>query len=237
MLKQKQHGFSAIALLVLIVVLCAVGGAGWYVYTNQKDTPTVGKSINKATQDTATEKDWCDTYEGFCLTYKTTWKVQTIDNSKTYDMTIGAQAVKITSPNGTAVIYNSGINNAQNGPGNYCGIDGENDMSAYTHERKPVPSAPNADYLWYSLNKEKKGTDNRYTFITKDYLPGNTPEGGCATMVTRKDGKDEYNITLMSTFTSKSHPGQYVILSTTDTINAADKADVEALFSSAHYIN
>jgi hypothetical protein len=54
-------------------------------------------------------------------------------------------------------------------------------------------------------------------------------------MVTRKDGKDEYNITLMSTFTSKSHPGQYVILSTTDTINPADKADVEALFASAAY--
>jgi cytoskeletal protein RodZ len=237
MIKQKQHGFSVITLLLFVVVIGAVGFAGWYVYSQQNNTKTSEISINKATQDTATEKDWCDSYEGFCFTYKTTWKVQTIDNSKTYDMTIGAQAVKITSLNGTAIIYNSGINNAQNGPENYCGIDGENDMSAYTHVRQTVASAPNVEYLWYSLNKDKKDTDNRYTFITKDYLPGNTPEAGCATMVTRKDGKDEYNITLMSTFTSKSHPGQYVILSTTDTINPADKADVEALFSSAHYIN
>lgn len=235
--KQKHHGFSAVALLLLLMILGTIGFAGWYVYTHQTEPAGPLSKTPIITEDTATEKDWCDLYESFCFTYKTTWKVQDIDNTKTYDMTIGAQAVKLTSPNGTAVIYNSGINNAQNGPGNYCGIDGENDMSAYTHIREAVATAPGTDYLYYSLNKDKKDTDNRYAFITKDYLPGNTPEGGCATMVTRKDGVDAYNITLMSSFKSKMHPGQYMIFSTTDTINIEDKADVEALFASAHYIN
>jgi uncharacterized protein YceK len=237
MIKQKQSGFSVVSLLLFIVTLSVIGAAGWYVYSQQNTTETASSKTAVVTEDTATEKEWCDLYESFCFTYKTTWKVQKIDNSKTYDMTIGAQAVKLTSPNGTAVLYNSGINNAQNGPGNYCGIDGENDMSAFVHVREAIESAPNIEYLYYSLNKEKKDTDNRYAFITKDYLPGNTPEGGCATMVTRKDGKDEYNITLMSSFGSKMHPGQYMIFSTTDTINAADKNEVEALFASAHYIN
>ncbi len=130
----KQKGFSAVILLLSLVLIVAVGFTGYYVWNTQKNKDN-SKEVAPASatkQDTKQDtppaletvyKSTCLKYEPLCLKYPENWQVQltssdTPNNASNYPN----DNLKITSGNGSVFEIQTGID----------GIGGGCDDASYT---------------------------------------------------------------------------------------------------------
>lgn len=105
--KQNQRGFTAVEALIIIVVLAAIGVAGYFVakHADTKNTPT---AITQSTQTASTTanpyagwKSYCSSVEGVCLKFPTNWTL-TVGSSANPNL-LSNQA-EITSPSGLVAV-------------------------------------------------------------------------------------------------------------------------------------
>jgi len=85
-IRKNEAGFSAVEILIVLVVVALIGGVGYFVYKNQykaktatvvpNNTSPVATSPTTQTTDTYTGwKQYCDPLKVGCLKYPTDWKV------------------------------------------------------------------------------------------------------------------------------------------------------------------
>lgn len=91
-MKNDQNGFSAIELILVLVVVILIGAVGWLVYDRQKDasqsnmnpasvsseTKEQPKEATKKTEEMAT---YTSKYGGFTLEYPTKWQITGYENN------------------------------------------------------------------------------------------------------------------------------------------------------------
>ena len=85
-MKKDQNGFSAIELILILVVVLLISAVGWLVYDRQKDAPQTTpapttvtseakeqpKEATKKTEEMAT---YTSKYGGFTLEYPAKWRI------------------------------------------------------------------------------------------------------------------------------------------------------------------
>lgn len=79
----KQHGFSHLAILLIVVVFGVIGFAGWRVYQSNQDSESTQQAAAPAAEEPAEEEGGCEAPEGytiysndeigFCFAYPTGW--------------------------------------------------------------------------------------------------------------------------------------------------------------------
>jgi len=93
-LQKNENGFSAVELVLVLVIIVLIGAVGWLVYKdNHKNTTTSAKSTSASTKSstsTSTKttttpaatnpyagwKTYCDTQSSTCLYYPSNWTAQ-----------------------------------------------------------------------------------------------------------------------------------------------------------------
>jgi hypothetical protein len=56
-MKNNQKGFSAVEALIIVVVMAAIGGIGFYIYNKQKDDDKAKKSVEHSQTEKSSEKN------------------------------------------------------------------------------------------------------------------------------------------------------------------------------------
>lgn len=90
---KNQKGFAHIFAVLIILVLAAAGGIGWYVWHNQPESKNTKASGTQSNSSPATSSDtytgW-NTFsaprEGFTIKYPPTWSVVKGYNEESYDL-------------------------------------------------------------------------------------------------------------------------------------------------------
>jgi hypothetical protein len=72
-MKKNQSGFSVVLALVLLIVLMAVGFAGWQIYSKQD---TSDQNISKQSTQTVTTLSAADSSKTFTYAYPSNWSLQ-----------------------------------------------------------------------------------------------------------------------------------------------------------------
>jgi hypothetical protein len=117
----NNKGFGLIGVLVIIVVLCAVGGAGVYVYHKNHKAKVVGSTSTAGKTSTSTKtstppapnpyagwKTCDDTADGVSFKYPSSWTVQsTSSNSNPCDFTLigSGQELFLQSPSSSGLLF------------------------------------------------------------------------------------------------------------------------------------
>lgn len=138
--EQHQNGFSVVEVLVVLVIVAALGLAGWLVYKNHhKAAPTaaVSNTSTAAAASTSPYTGWklyCDTINNGCFKYPSTWAL-TSSNAN------GLVNVGVSSPGQTVtVVYKSLISGIGNSPQSSAAfyLASTNNLSASTPALKVV---------------------------------------------------------------------------------------------------
>lgn len=106
--------------IIIIVVIALVISGGLFIVVNNKsknadtttnaqsnDSASTASTTNTTKQTTNELKEFCATDEKACFSYPTDW-VQS-NASEYYDSELNNTAVLLTSPNGTKLLYHSGV--------------------------------------------------------------------------------------------------------------------------------
>jgi hypothetical protein len=78
-MKKNENGFSAVELLIIVVVAGLIGAAGWIVYARQKDKPSNNQAAPQTTQqetkaDTSATAGWAKySLDGISFSYPADW--------------------------------------------------------------------------------------------------------------------------------------------------------------------
>ena len=122
-LTKNEKGFSAIELIMIVVIVVLIGGLGYIVYKNKHQPTkvvTVTKTVVAPTKsNTATTKDpysgWNTTtlkYEQISYKYPTNWtitdKSSAMPKSQNSCIYPGHDLITLTSPTGTQMNFNAG---------------------------------------------------------------------------------------------------------------------------------
>jgi hypothetical protein len=129
---QKQKGFSALALLLLLMIVSIVIFTGWYVWnaqrnsektlsqTNNSDIPAQSKKPAETANKEVPLKEYSNAQYGISFKYPENWKLTDNLEDKSSESPVGD--VYVVSPNETKVNFN--LN--QIGRGGSCGEGSEN---------------------------------------------------------------------------------------------------------------
>ncbi len=115
-MKINQKGFSAVELVIILVILIAIGAAGWLVYqhnhkakaTSPISTPSTTRTSSNTKKTVATQPNpyqgwlsYCSSVGGLCVKYPSNWKLADVSNQGS-----NPEEEDITSPSGDVkVVY------------------------------------------------------------------------------------------------------------------------------------
>lgn len=117
---KDEQGFSAVEVLLVLVIVVLIGVAGWFVYKNYhkttaasvtttiKSTPVKPVTPTQPVNPYAGWKTYCDSVYGYCFEYPPTWQLPSGVNTATQDCDVGG--TQVTSPDGTVVEYENDNN-------------------------------------------------------------------------------------------------------------------------------
>jgi Tfp pilus assembly protein PilE len=115
---KNQRGFAVIEAVLGVLLLAAIGAAGYFAYQNHhlKTTGTKAPVATPAASKTATTNPYADwktytsTYEQASFKYPGTWKanVQSDPSANPADGS-GAENVTLTSPGGFTLVYSDSV--------------------------------------------------------------------------------------------------------------------------------
>ncbi|HUD06300.1 MAG TPA: hypothetical protein VMR34_00265 [Candidatus Saccharimonadales bacterium] len=120
-LNNNDSGFSAVELILAIVILALIGTVGWLVYKNHHKTTSASaatvstaKPVYSSTKTTTVTnpytgwKSFCSSYGGLCLKYPSNWSLATKSVGVDPDGTIAPEPTtteaNITSPSGNVTV-------------------------------------------------------------------------------------------------------------------------------------
>ena len=121
-LKKNEHGFSAVELVLVLVIVALIGIVGWMVYKNHnKSTPatTVSETTSTTTNPYAGWKSYTLQYENISFNYPSNWTLK--DDSETMaeanqglspvncTLNDGSDDVILTAPDSTSISLETGI--------------------------------------------------------------------------------------------------------------------------------
>src|SRR5665213_540179 len=99
---KNETGFSAVEVILVLVVIVLIGGAGWLVYKNHSKAKPAASASTSST-GTGAYKGWksfCSSYGGLCLDYPPAWTLETKTIPSQTDSSVKTQQADITSPSG-----------------------------------------------------------------------------------------------------------------------------------------
>lgn len=164
---KKQHGFSAVEIILILVLLGVVGFGAWYVWqaNNPKTTPTPTEQTEAtapAEQSDATTK----TFEryGLTISYPADWKLDAQDNSQ-------STATTLTSPDFATTDDNTVGQSITFGDNEYL----QSGLTAENFREKHLDTNPNpySDYKELDINGKKavqfyRGDSRQTVFFMPD---------------------------------------------------------------------
>ena len=199
----KQKGFSTVIVLLSVLVVTAVGFAGYYVYNQQENkSKQVIQQPNKSEEQTnpkpsdepekvADVSTYCGKDVPACFDYPKTWQLtkQALLEGMPQDIEI----IKLTTPNGSTITYGQPF-----GIGGYCPA-----------EDYPLSSANYSD-ITYS---KKVDSINGYVYS----ITSNTDQGS-------PNAKTITNVVLTNVLPKTPNVGKYAICDFSSPFHAIQKA-------------
>lgn len=178
-MKRHQEGFGAIGILLIVVIIGVISGAGWFVYNSHKNANNSANSTNKSTDsakaaDKAVTKSAPDPYDGW-KTYTTTYEKMSFkyptdltiaDTSHASvasqdNVTPGMDTLKLTGTGGFAISIQTGLEGIGAGCPE-CTIDFSD----------PVTLAGANYYINYVNSGDGKISSVTVSKITNDFVGG-----------------------------------------------------------------
>lgn len=116
----NQKGFSAVIVLLSILVVTAVGFTGYYVWDTQQNKPSPTKQAQpQSTTPTPTTSNKveavslkskiCSSDNTFCFNYPEAWVAKAVKNDKNAAFTLGDESITVTAPTGSSVVLNTNV--------------------------------------------------------------------------------------------------------------------------------
>lgn len=170
MKKIRNDGFSAVELLLVVVLIGIISFAGWYVYQANKDTDKslaeAGKASSAAKAKPVSLKEYRNTEYGFSFQYPSTWKL----TEDLQDLGRGNNegTISVTSPYGTEVLFGLDLG----GRGGDCWDDEANARTARTCyttnilsvEKLPTSTNAKPIYFYHASNTEPTRDGGKTTY-------------------------------------------------------------------------
>jgi len=220
-IRKNEQGFSALELILVILIIGILCVAGYFVYKNHKNTKTsssVAPYITKTASTNNSTLGWKTfnwTYEGLSIKYPPTWNFENPNNSPNPDYAnspeVFIKSNKQQTVNGYVASFDGGKTEAYNGAfdielsvnslsNNICNVADNTDSSANDSNRI-VKITPTVVPNYKSMNIiEDGGTDMN-----------------SASEIVITDATVKLGITtppyLQDVYQSKAHAGQYVCIS------------------------
>lgn len=155
-LKKNEQGFSAIEIVLTIVVIALIGVVGWTLYKNHHKTTTLlAKTTTTKTVATVNPYAGWKTgmlqYEKLTYKYPSNWTVQNISTGATNcTPSPGDDNVNITSPDGTYIGISTGVGECGSEQGNgtilssqkITTLGGNYFLNVVNNDQSAVPDPP-----------------------------------------------------------------------------------------------
>jgi hypothetical protein len=214
---------KSVLILIGVMILLAAGGVLYYVWhTNHSSTKTTAVAVVSKNSDAvptakttdktpAVElKEYCASDEKACFSYPNTWTLAT--ENEYIDTELHNSAVSVTSPNGTKLLYHSGVG----------GLGGNCD---------PTPDT----VITYDTVATSTGIAS-VRVVEAHIGTGTSPTDiGLSSNSSIKIGKTNECL-LYFVFNSKNNPDYGVAFGTMNhTYNPKDSVEAKAILNSYHY--
>jgi len=207
--KNNQKGFSAVEVILVLIIVALIGVVGWLVHKNNntsattKARPNVSTPTNTApVSDTYSgRKQYCSAHEKSCFKYPSSWSL-TDNCSGGSDVCSDMDNVTVTSPNKSSIDFTSAIT----GRGGDCAGAPDSNITSVT-------ALPKATGLY--LVQFSRPDVNSIDFGVDDKVDGAVPKTG-----------DTGACFMYTAFTAKNTPDADVDFSGT-VDNSAKNADLD----------
>lgn len=171
-LLRDQTGFSALDTVLGVLLVAAIGAAGYFAYQNMNKSsqpPTASVSPlphatptpSQAQSSMAGWKTYTSAFEGASFQYPSTWTMKQVQGS---DPTANDYQVTLTSPHGLVLKYTDDVS----GLGGGCGTGAKNVVFTKV---QPVPAIKSAGPVYLAENGSGLGLDVDASLFTHTAPP------------------------------------------------------------------